>query len=56
MKIWRDYRVTIPKKLRDEYGFVPGTEVRFVTKFGMPYLKKVPTPGSKLQTRKKRRK
>jgi len=30
MKVWRDYRVAIPVKIRRELGFQPGTEVEFI--------------------------
>jgi bifunctional DNA-binding transcriptional regulator/antitoxin component of YhaV-PrlF toxin-antitoxin module len=54
MKIWQDNRVTIPKKLRHQHGFLPGTEVRFVTKFGMLYLMKVEQSPKRIQMQKKR--
>lgn len=30
MKVTSKGQVTIPKEIRDEYGFLPGTEVEFV--------------------------
>ncbi|HZP18627.1 MAG TPA: hypothetical protein VFB16_00330 [Bauldia sp.] len=31
MRVWSDGRVTIPKRVRDEYGFLPGRNVRMQT-------------------------
>ncbi|MGD9562854.1 MAG: AbrB/MazE/SpoVT family DNA-binding domain-containing protein [Pyrinomonadaceae bacterium] len=30
MKVWRDYRVTIPVEIRRKLGLYPGTEVDFI--------------------------
>jgi bifunctional DNA-binding transcriptional regulator/antitoxin component of YhaV-PrlF toxin-antitoxin module len=54
MKIWSDYRVTIPKKLRDKFGFLPGTEFCFVTRFGQLYLEKVQSLPLRKRAQKKR--
>lgn len=40
MKISQQGKVTIPKKLRDQYGFLPGTEVELVSKDDCLFLKK----------------
>jgi AbrB family looped-hinge helix DNA binding protein len=30
MKVWSDYRVTIPAKIRKKLGLAPGTELDYV--------------------------
>jgi antitoxin PrlF len=42
MKITSKGQVTIPKELRDEFGFLPGTEVEFFKEEGDIRVRKVP--------------
>jgi AbrB family looped-hinge helix DNA binding protein len=42
MKIGERGQVTIPKALRDELGFTPDTEVRFVVRDGALQIEKEP--------------
>jgi len=42
MKVTSKGQVTIPKRLRDEYGLLPGTEVEFVVKGGKVCVRKAP--------------
>jgi antitoxin PrlF len=40
MRITSKGRVTIPKKIRDQIGFLPGTEIRFIaTRYGVELVK-----------------
>jgi AbrB family looped-hinge helix DNA binding protein len=41
MKITSKGQVTIPKELRDELGFLPGTEVEFVAEKGQIEIRKL---------------
>lgn len=42
MRVTSKGQVTIPKRLRDEYGLLPGTEVEFVDKDGKLLVRKAP--------------
>lgn len=42
MKITSKGQVTIPKEIRDEFGFLPGTEVEFVRDAGEVRVRKLP--------------
>ncbi|HEX6688646.1 MAG TPA: AbrB/MazE/SpoVT family DNA-binding domain-containing protein [Solirubrobacterales bacterium] len=42
MKITSKGQVTIPKELREEFGFLPGTEVEFVRDAGEIRVRKLP--------------
>ncbi|HMI80423.1 MAG TPA: AbrB/MazE/SpoVT family DNA-binding domain-containing protein [Solirubrobacterales bacterium] len=41
MRITSKGQVTIPKELRDEFGFLPGTEVEFVAERGQIEIRKL---------------
>lgn len=41
MRITVKGQVTIPQGIREQHGFLPGTEVRFVEREGVVYLEKV---------------
>jgi len=41
MRITSKGQVTIPQEIRDEMGFLPHTEVRFVQKGNVVYIEKV---------------
>jgi len=41
MRITEKGQVTIPKDIRDSFGFFPGQEVRFVKKDGWAVIEKV---------------
>ena len=45
MRITTKGQVTIPKEIREEFGFRPGTEVKFVVDGRKVYLKKGKTSG-----------
>lgn len=40
MRVTSKGQVTIPKRLRDEYGLLPGTEVEFCDDGAMVYIRK----------------
>jgi AbrB family looped-hinge helix DNA binding protein len=42
MKITSKGQVTIPKEIRDGFGFMPGTEIEFVEDNGEIRIRKVP--------------
>lgn len=42
MKVTSKGQVTIPKRLRDEYGLLPGTEVEFVARDAEVYVRRAP--------------
>ena len=42
MKVGERGQITIPKKIRDEFGFAPATEVEFQVVSGSIVLKKTP--------------
>ena len=44
MNITSKGQVTIPQQIRDNYGFLPNTEVTFIEEAGRVYLKKVDKP------------
>lgn len=41
MRITSKGQVTIPKEIRDEFGFLPGTEVEFVAEKGQIEIRKL---------------
>jgi AbrB family looped-hinge helix DNA binding protein len=41
MKVTSKGQVTIPKKIRDEFGLLPGTEVEFVAEEGQVRVRKL---------------
>jgi len=42
MRVWRDGRITIPKKLREKYGLLPGKIITLVgTPEGLLVLRKI---------------